>query len=265
MKYGYIGSYDISRVHELPSKELLQERGLYVILNTVSHKIYVGKTDKSFKYRFDVHNYELCHKCHLNKHLQNSWNKYGSGAFIFCILRIARHVSTSSPQETYKLRKETALQEIDAIKQFRKILGYKNVYNKNDGGDGGVDPTPELSALLSQRDRESWKRESTRKKRVEGIKRACKKNSESGKLHQVQKDTWKNESTRNARILGLKKAYQDPVKKQRHLDGVRKFYASPEGKAQLERLRINRYWNYYYQEPIEFALPNEKLLSIILR
>ena len=116
MKYGYLGSYDISRVHELPSKELLQERGLYVILNTVSHKIYVGKTDKSFKYRFDVHNYELCHKCHLNKHLQNSWNKYGSGVFIFCILIKLNNL--------YHLQKEHIRNETDPF-FFNKRTQFK--------------------------------------------------------------------------------------------------------------------------------------------
>lgn len=266
MKYGYLGSYDISCIHELPSEELLKERGLYVIVNTVSHKVYVGKTDKSFKYRFDGHEYALSHNASKNRHLQRSWNEYGSDAFIFCILRIARHVNTSSPKETYILRKETALQEIDTIKQFRKIIGYRMLYNQNDGGDGGVDPTPELSALLSQRDRESWKRESTRKRRIEGIKRTCKKNSESGKLHQVQKDTWKNESTRNARVSGIKKAYKDSVKKQRHLDGVRKFYASPEGKAQLERLKYLRWKKLYDKiESVMYHEFSEDLLKIVLR
>lgn len=140
------------------------------------------------------------------------------------------------------------------------------LYNQNDGGDGGVDPTPELSALLSQRDRESWKRESTRKRRIKGIKRTCKKNSESGKLHQVQKDTWKNKATRDARVSGLKKAYKDPVKKQRHLDGVRKFYKSPEGKAQLERLRYLRWKKLYdkIESVMHYEFP-ENLLKIVLR
>ena len=272
MKYGYLTSDDISDIKELPSDDIVKQRGIYVIVNTMSRKVYVGKTAKSFKYRYDVHLYELYHNCHINKHLQNAFKKYGTDAFIFCIYEVSPYeTSIVNPRRYDEFKKWLDDKEIETIRHFRSILPNNAVYNQNDGGEGGVNPTPELSKKLHDKNVASWKRTSTRKKRIDGIKKTCKINSESGKLSKVQEECWKNPETRENRIKGLKNAYKDPIKKQRHLEGVRAFYKTEKGKEQLRRLheikRIKQEQR-YLEEKLKnekILLSNTKLMSIVLR
>ena len=272
MKYGYLESDDITDIKELQSDEILKKRGIYVIVNTVSRKVYVGKTEKTFEYRNNVHSYELYHNCHINKHLQSAWKKYGSEAFIFCIYIESPYENAISDVKRYnEFKKWLDDKEVETIRHFRSILPLNAVYNYNDGGEGGIHPTPELYKKLHDKNVESWKRPSTRKKRIDGIKRKCKINSESGKLSKVQETTWKNSETREKRIKGLKNAYKDPIKKQRHLEGVRAFYKTEEGKEQIRRLheikRIKKEQR-YLEEKLKnekILLSNTKLMSIVLR
>jgi len=59
--------------------------GIYLIVNTVNGKRYVGSSIK-IKNRLKDHYYRLNGKRHDNKHLQCAWNKYGKDAFRFMIL-----------------------------------------------------------------------------------------------------------------------------------------------------------------------------------
>lgn len=56
--------------------------GIYFIHNIITDKIYIGSTN-NFKTRWSKHKRLLNAGTHHSKHLQNSWNKYGSTAFIF--------------------------------------------------------------------------------------------------------------------------------------------------------------------------------------
>jgi group I intron endonuclease len=58
---------------------------IYVIENTVNGKIYVGQSVDG-KRRLQDHLSTLKNNKHGNKHLQSSWNKYGSDGFTFTIL-----------------------------------------------------------------------------------------------------------------------------------------------------------------------------------
>lgn len=272
MKYGYLASDDISDIKELPSKDIVKQRGIYVIVNTVSRKVYIGKTENSFEYRNKCHSYAANNGGHNNSHLQHAWSLYGEEAFIFCIYHISPYEQSISDVKKYnEFKKWIDSKEIETIIHFRSILPNNAVYNQNDGGEGGVNPTPELSQKLHDKNVASWKRTSTRKKRIDGIKRTCKKNSESGKLSKAQEDSWKDPETRENRIKGVKNAYKDPKKKQRHLEGVRAFYKTEEGKEQIRILHeLQR--KKKEQRQLEEKLINEillvgnaKLMSIILR
>jgi group I intron endonuclease len=56
--------------------------GIYKITNLVNNKIYIGKSVE-LKQRLSKHLSELRGNYHVNKHLQNSFNKYGESAFTF--------------------------------------------------------------------------------------------------------------------------------------------------------------------------------------
>lgn len=58
------------------------EGGIYKIINLQNGRIYIGSTYR-FKERFRGHNNDLVMGRHLNKFLQNDWNKCGSDVFVF--------------------------------------------------------------------------------------------------------------------------------------------------------------------------------------
>jgi len=61
---------------------------IYKITNTITGEEYVGSTLKGFEWRKRKHLRELQNNKHHNRHLQNSYNKYGRTCFDFKILEI---------------------------------------------------------------------------------------------------------------------------------------------------------------------------------
>lgn len=59
--------------------------GVYVITCTANGKQYVGSS-RGIERRWRVHRWSLNRNSHYNPHLQRSWNKYGSNAFVFALV-----------------------------------------------------------------------------------------------------------------------------------------------------------------------------------
>jgi GIY-YIG catalytic domain-containing protein/NUMOD3 motif-containing protein len=74
----------------LKKMDTLHKTGVYLIRNVVTSKVYIGSAAKSFHKRFLEHKNDLKAGTHPNRHLQASWNKYGSGVFTFSILEICK-------------------------------------------------------------------------------------------------------------------------------------------------------------------------------
>ena len=59
--------------------------GIYIIENLINKKVYIGQSvDINTRWYGHIHSLEKGE--HSNEHLQNSWNKYGSEAFVFSVL-----------------------------------------------------------------------------------------------------------------------------------------------------------------------------------
>lgn len=67
-------------------KEYANSTGVYQIKNIINKRLYIGSTAKGFKYRLGKHIYELKKNNHGNRHLQNSFRKYGIENFEFEII-----------------------------------------------------------------------------------------------------------------------------------------------------------------------------------
>ena len=63
------------------------ESGIYVIINNINQKKYVGYA-LNIKKRCTGHHTRLNNKQHVNSHLQAAWNKYGEYAFSFEVLQL---------------------------------------------------------------------------------------------------------------------------------------------------------------------------------
>lgn len=68
---------------------MLNQSGIYEILNTVNGKRYIGQAS-NFKKRWIRHQNELKNGKHHSHHLQHAWNKYGATVFKFSVLLICK-------------------------------------------------------------------------------------------------------------------------------------------------------------------------------
>ena len=95
---------------------------IYMILNTVNNKIYIGQTIQlNVKNRWKKHFSQLRRGVHGNNHLQLSWNKYGEKSFSFEIIE-----------------KVNSIEELDRLEihyiQYYDSMNKSNGYNKQSGG-----------------------------------------------------------------------------------------------------------------------------------
>ena len=95
---------------------------IYYIINKITGERYVGQTT-NFVRRKNEHLSQLKNKTHINKKLQNAWNKYGENNFI-----------VEKIQYDNISKEELNNEEIKYIKQYDS---YNNGYNLTIGGDGG--------------------------------------------------------------------------------------------------------------------------------
>lgn len=76
--------------------------GIYVIVNLVNNKKYIGSTI-NFKNRWDKHKKDLKNNKHHSIHLQRAWNKYGEENFLFEVLEYVQDVNDLIQIEQYYL------------------------------------------------------------------------------------------------------------------------------------------------------------------
>lgn len=74
--------------------------GIYSIYNTVSNKTYIGSST-NIQNRWRDHASTLQSRTHDNKHLTNSWHKYGCTKFRFQILELCDEVNLLTLEQAY--------------------------------------------------------------------------------------------------------------------------------------------------------------------
>lgn len=108
--------------------------GIYMIQNKVNGKIYIGQA-VDIEDRWKIHKKELRGGYHINKHLQNAWNKYGQENFEFSILLECEESDLNMYEQYY----------IFELMTYDRKVGY----NKNYGGYRGR-PTEETKKKMSE-------------------------------------------------------------------------------------------------------------------
>ncbi len=139
---------------------------IYKLINTFNNKFYIGSA-KNFYNRAMRHLAELNKGSHKNKHLQNSWNKYGSGNFKFEILEECL--------ESIKIEREQYY--LDLLKPFY------NINPKAGGGHVEDSCTIDVRKKITDSNLKRWsemsieKREEIRKNMSTSIKEKNKNKS----------------------------------------------------------------------------------------
>ena len=109
-------------------KGVIEMCGIYMIKNNINGKMYIGQS-KNINTRWIKHKTELNANRHANRHLQGSWNKYGSDSFSFLILEECLEDELNKKEQYY----------IEFYDSFN------TGYNLDKGGNGvcGFKHTPE--------------------------------------------------------------------------------------------------------------------------
>jgi group I intron endonuclease len=103
--------------------------GIYNIVNLINGKVYIGST-RNFDERFSNHLIELRINNHGNKHLQNSFNKYGEENFIFKIVKV---LNTDNDIERTSLEQKFINEYLDKWNECFNIAK-KTIQNFSKGG-----------------------------------------------------------------------------------------------------------------------------------
>lgn len=84
--------------------------GIYQIKNTTTGECYVGSS-VNIQERLYNHMCNLCKGVHINKLLQESWNRDGPVAFTFSILEAVENRTVLRQREVYWVKKTEALEK----------------------------------------------------------------------------------------------------------------------------------------------------------
>lgn len=103
----------------------IEGNGIYLIINLINNKIYVGSAIK-FKIRWRIHTNELNRNCHGNKHLQAAWNKYGQENFKFVIIEYTSDLIEKEQYWIDKLQVCNRKFGYNIVPNARTQLGYKH-------------------------------------------------------------------------------------------------------------------------------------------
>lgn len=110
----------------------MSKASIYRITNTINGKIYIGSTKHLVQKRWDRHKRYLRGNYHINRHLQNAWNKYGPDVFLFEVIEMCE------PEVQF----EREQVHMDASGCLNKEIGYNKALTAG-GGNTGNHPSGE--------------------------------------------------------------------------------------------------------------------------
>ena len=108
--------------------------GIYKISNIINNKVYIGQS-MDIQRRFSEHMRALNNNCHYNKHLQASYNKYGTEAFLYEVLCVCEMIELDDMEVFF----------ID----YYDSMNPEHGYNKESGGS--------LNKRISEETREKYR------------------------------------------------------------------------------------------------------------
>ena len=137
--------------------------GVYKITNKINNKIYIGSA-KLFKVRASQHLSSLEKQKHQNKHLQASFNKHGSDAFLFEVLEVVKGDKLQRTQ-----REKELLDEQIILNKWDECYNIsKNPIQK----EGSWSKTPEETRkLLSENSKKLWQNKEYRENHCQQMKK----------------------------------------------------------------------------------------------
>lgn len=187
--------------------------GVYEIFNTLTKKRYIGSTAAGpVENRILGHIRGLRNNKHVNRHLQNSWNRYGEEVFVFRVLERCIPKNCLIREQFY----------IDKFDSANSKKGY-NIAPKAENTRGVVHP-PEIRAKMSEAIRKAYLRPEVKELRRKVFSsEEYKKNAAKSRANYINTPEYRRKLSEAG-----KKAQNRPEVKARVLAGLKTALSKPE-------------------------------------
>lgn len=210
--------------------------GIYTITRVASGSVYVGQAS-NIRIRWQHHNRDLRKNRHRNFVLQRAWNKHGSEAFVFAVVKDLTDVPLAD------LAAALNAAEIEAL------LSSPRAYNLMVAGESGTLASKETKALLSKIQTASWADPKRHRKQSalmramyaanpawKAARDAAVKESRSTDKARAATSAqaialWESDEHRAEQSAKRSANWQDPTYRQQQSDSRKASWANPESRA----------------------------------
>jgi group I intron endonuclease len=188
--------------------------GIYQITNKIDNKIYIGSC-KLFKIRAYQHLKSLKKQKHSNRHLQASFNKYGTDAFMFEVLEIIE-----GDKIIRTTREKELLDEQIALGNWENCYNFQKNPIQNDRSFFSKNPHT-IKQILSEKSKKLWQNPEFVKKITKSRLAATGTEEYKQNLVEGLKNSWKNNPNRREKFSKtMKEKYKDPEYKEKVVRGM---------------------------------------------
>lgn len=241
--------------------------GIYLIKSTKSNNVYVGKTYKSFVGRLLEHQYSILKGTCTNKHLMRAVNKYGFDTFELYILdflpndlqniawKIKNHkkYELEHPGEYKKILNWLNEKEVYWVNYYKKA---SNVYNQNDGGNGG-NPTKEVRQAIGKATKERWEDPEYKKNTSNSIHESYTEELREY-IGKTSKERWQDPEYKEATIASMKQAANTDEAKERNSTRFKNLWKQEDYRNKMINIQNERVKDPLYLEKLSKANTGKK-------
>ena len=197
---------------------------IYIITNSESKKVYIGKTTKPDLYAYLKTKFRQAARHKGGSHLFNAMRKYPKHAW-----DIQPLISCLETEWQLSLWEKALICALDST---NPEFGY----NICRGGEGFTGPhSPETCAKMSEITKRAWTDPKKRAKRLESMKMASSSPEFSAKMSETSKKKWLDPAYRAKMTEFLEKAWAVPEYRASHSGSMPDSVRSKIGKASKER------------------------------
>lgn len=223
------------------AENVRMKTGVYVIVNTVNGKKYVGSASTSFAKRWRNHKHDLERGQHHSSYLQRSWDKYGEQAFVF------KAIAITSPDEAVAVEQkfiDELRPEYNGAPIAGSLRGYKHSEKARANMAAGLRAhfnEPGVREKHSARQRKLWARPEYKAIKVEAQNRPETRAKKSATVLKTWQDpeiaarrvaamkvAQDNDETRARKSRAMKDRWADPLKRAKMMESALINAADPE-------------------------------------